>query len=91
MSLQITHNQEKMRFEVSTEAGMALCEYQEERLLWIFTHTEVPEALQGRGIAAQLVGEALRQARASGRKVRPLCRYVAAYIQRHAEFSDLLD
>jgi uncharacterized protein len=48
-----------------------------------FTHTEVPPPLQGRGLAAALVREALAWAAAQGLLVRPLCSYVAAYLRRH--------
>ena len=54
------------------------------------THTEVPPAFEGRGIAAALVREALAWARAQGLKVWPLCSYVAVYMRRHPETQDLL-
>jgi predicted GNAT family acetyltransferase len=56
----------------------------------IFTHTFVPDALRGRGIAAVLVRTALEEARRTGRRVVPRCSYVAEFIQRHPEFRDLV-
>jgi predicted GNAT family acetyltransferase len=56
----------------------------------LLTHTEVPPALEGRGIAAALVKAALDWARAEGLRVRPLCSYVVAYMRRHPETQDLL-
>ena len=55
-----------------------------------FTHTEVPYALQGQGIASRLVRGALEAARAEGLKVVPRCSFVSAYIARHPEFGDLV-
>jgi predicted GNAT family acetyltransferase len=52
-------------------------------------HTYVPPAGRGRGIASQLAAHALRYARDSGYKVLPSCPFIAAYIERHAEFHDL--
>lgn len=54
-------------------------------------HTGVPSALQGRGIAAELVAAALAEARAQGWRVRPVCSYVRAYMRRHPETQDLLE
>ena len=57
----------------------------------MLTHTGVPKALRGRGIAAALVQAALDHARAKGLKVRPDCSYAEAYMQRHPETLDLLN
>jgi predicted GNAT family acetyltransferase len=54
-------------------------------------HTEVPAALQGRGLAAALVRQVLDQARALGWQVRPVCGYVQTYMRRHPETQDLLE
>jgi predicted GNAT family acetyltransferase len=56
----------------------------------VILHTGVAPALQGQGIAAALVRFALAHARAHALKVRPLCGYVAAYVQRHPEERELL-
>lgn len=57
----------------------------------IATHTEVDEALEGRGIGSKLVAGALGQLRADGRSVQPLCPYVTAYLRRHPEWADVVD
>ena len=56
----------------------------------VITHTEVPPAIGGRGVAAALTRTALATARREGWKVLPACSYAAAFIRRHPEFSDLL-
>ena len=56
----------------------------------VFVHTEVPAAYAGRGVAARLAAGALDDARSRGLRVRALCPYVAAYIERHPEYRDLL-
>lgn len=53
-------------------------------------HTEVPEAFSGQGHAATLARSALDDARARGLTVRPDCPYVAAYIEKHPEYADLV-
>ena len=53
-------------------------------------HTEVPEALSGRGGGSKLVRGVLDALRAEGSKVVPRCGFVAAYVERHPEYRDLL-
>ncbi len=53
-------------------------------------HTEVDPSMNGRGLGSQLVRYALDDVRAQGRKVVPACPFVSTYIQRHAEYNDLL-
>jgi len=55
----------------------------------VFHHTGVPRALEGRGLAAQLVAHGLAWARAQGLKVVPSCSYVDAFMRRHPEWQDL--
>ncbi|MCA0241989.1 MAG: N-acetyltransferase [Proteobacteria bacterium] len=86
----IVHRPEASRFEAAYPEGLAVCAYRRQGELLLFTHTEVPVALEGRGIAAALVKAALDGARAEGLRVRPLCSYVATYMRRHPETQDLM-
>jgi hypothetical protein len=56
-----------------------------------FTHTEVDDAFQGRGLASILIGEALQQTRDAGLRIVPVCSMVAAYVKKHSEFDDVVD
>ena len=57
----------------------------------IFTHTFVPDAMRGKGVAEMLVRAGLAGARERGRSVVAECSYVARFIERHAaEYGDLL-
>lgn len=57
----------------------------------VFPHTEVDEAFQGRGLATILIGEALQQTRDAGMRIVPVCDMVAAYLDKHQEFADVVD
>jgi hypothetical protein len=46
--------------------------------------------LEGQGIGSGLVKQALDAARAQNLKVVPMCSFVRGYIERHAEYQDLL-
>jgi predicted GNAT family acetyltransferase len=89
-ALQVRHNPPANRYEVLVDGYLSVCEYELEGGRMIFTHTLVPAELRGRGIAEKLVRAALTEARTAGRKVVPACSYVAKFIERHAEYQDLV-
>lgn len=91
MTIDIRHNPQALRFETTVDGHLCVCQYRMLGKLMMFTHTGVPDALRGRGIAAELARVALDHARAHGFKVRPDCSYVEAYMQRHRETLDLLN
>ena len=51
---------------------------------------DVEPKWEGHGVGSALVQGALEDIRARGLKVRPLCPFVAAYIERHPEYGDLV-
>jgi predicted GNAT family acetyltransferase len=74
-----------------TQGGaVAFVEYQRDGDRTVLIHTEVPEAMAGQGIGSRLVRGVLDQLRAGGGTVVPRCEFVAAYIERHPEYRDLL-
>lgn len=89
-AIDIVHNVEAHRFEAVVDGGLARCDYRRVGNVLQIHHTEVPVALEGRGIAGQLVAAALEHARAHGFKVAPYCSYVRSYMRRHPETLGLL-
>ncbi len=90
-NLQVSDNKDEQRYEASVNGGVAFAAYQpagEDTL--IFTHTEVPEESEGGGVGSALVKAALDDVRAQGMQVVPQCPFVAAYIERHPEYADLV-
>lgn len=88
---QITDNTAKRRFELIEEGKLAYADYRLVLDILILPHVEVDPALRGRGAAGRLMGGVLEIARERGWKVRPVCGYAEAYLQRHAEYRDLLE
>lgn len=88
--LHIQHHAEIGRFETIVEGLRCELDYQLAGTLMRITHTGVPAALEGRGIAAALVAHALAWARTQGHQVQPVCSYVQAFIRRHPAWRDLL-
>jgi hypothetical protein len=87
-AVRVIHNAAASRFEALVDGQLSVCAYRLHEGTAFFVHTEVPPALQGRGVAAALVREALQWARDAGLRVRPACSYVAAYMRRHPEMLD---
>jgi hypothetical protein len=85
----LRNNPAKCRFELEIDGALALAEYVLSDGVMVFTHTETPPALQGRGAASRLIHGALLQARDQGLKVRATCSFVVAYLKRHPEFADI--
>ncbi|HVU24316.1 MAG TPA: GNAT family N-acetyltransferase [Opitutus sp.] len=86
----VRHNAAAGRYEVEIDGRMAVCDYVLEGGRMVFTHTFVPPELRGRGLAEKLVRAALDDAVAAKRSIVPACSYVAAFVQRHAEYQSLV-
>lgn len=86
----VRDNKAEQEFELVVDGHRALAAYQLEGDTIVFTHTIVPKAIEGRGVASKLIRAALDSARDQGLKVVPQCPFVAAYMQRHPETRDLL-
>ena len=90
MTAAVTHNTARQRFETTVDGQMCVADYQlRGDVVWM-THTGVPSAVGGRGIAAELVRVALEWAKEKGYKVEPACSYVEVYMRRHPETQALL-
>jgi len=80
--MEIQHDTEQQRFVLQLEGGEAILEY---RLLTgngiDFSHTFVPPALRGRGVAEKLVRTGLSWARAQEYEIQASCWYVQRFIR----------
>ncbi|MGY0021329.1 GNAT family N-acetyltransferase [Streptomyces sp. cg35] len=57
----------------------------------VFFHTEIDDAYAGQGLASILVREALDDVRGAGRRIVPVCPYVAKFLKKHEEYADITD
>jgi predicted GNAT family acetyltransferase len=90
--IQVTDNPEERRYEVKVDGELAGASYYRDRDgVRIVTHTEVDEAWEGQGVGSRLIADALDDIRARGLRVTPVCPFAAAYIERHAEYADLVE
>lgn len=89
-NLKVINNKEREQFEIDLDGKTALIAYTEQNGVVAMTHTEVPPEFEGKGVGSRLVKEALETLKSEGKRVRPLCTFVAAYIERHPEYESLV-
>jgi predicted GNAT family acetyltransferase len=87
----INDNTALHRFEMQQDGETAFLLYTRSGNSIRLIHTEVPAALQGKGVASKLVGGVLRILQASGLAVTPSCPFVAEYVKRHPEYLPIID
>jgi uncharacterized protein len=78
------------RFELEQDGHVATLDYSLSGHVLGLLHSDVPEALRGSGIASALAKAGLDYAREHHLKVDVTCPFVADYLERHPEYSDLL-
>ena len=84
------HDPAAERWTVDLEGQRSLLDYHLADGIVTIRHTEVPQALGGRGIASRLVGAVFAWAREQGYRVRPACEYAAVWVQRHPQQADIV-
>ena len=90
MKNHVRNNRGLSRFEIDVDGSTALLEYSDQDGVMFVTHTFVPPALRGQGLAGILTQFAIQTARQEQKKIDPHCSYAAAYFQQHPEFADVL-
>lgn len=86
----LTLNANKKRYEITIENQVAFVEFIEAKGSIYLTHTEVPKALEGKGVGSYLVKLVLEKVKESGLRLVPLCPFVAMYLKRHPEWKELV-
>jgi predicted GNAT family acetyltransferase len=80
--MDIQHDKERQCFMLQMDEGLAVLEY---RLLASngidFSHTYVPPAMRGRGIAEKLVRTGLSWARGQDLEIQASCWYVQRFLR----------
>ena len=86
----VRNNTRSHRYELEIDGSLAKAWYRENGDVITFTHTDVPEALSGRGVGSTLAKGALDAVREAGQKVVALCPFISAYLKKHREYDDLV-
>ena len=81
------HDASAQRFVVAQPDGEAFLRYESAPTAATITHTFVPPAWRGRGVAELLVRAFLTWAAQEGRHVESHCSYATAFLARHPELA----
>ena len=91
MEATVTDNPGAERYELDVDGERAgFVTYRQSPGVIAFLHAEVDPARERQGLGSALVRGALDDARARGLSVRPVCPFVAWYIETHDDYQDLL-
>lgn len=87
----ITDNPQAHRYEAVVDGQVAgFAQYRLDGDVIDFHHTEVDDAVEGKGIGGRLAAGALDDVRTRGLRVIATCPFIKRYIERHEAYQDLL-
>lgn len=79
----VRNNTALSRFELDADGAVVFVDYRVAGDAIVFTHTETPRHLRGRGHATRLVEGAIALSNGMGLKVIPGCSFVVDYMAKH--------
>src|SRR5215212_5942193 len=88
-SPQVLKNEAADRFEVAADGALATLTYYERGDHITLVHTEVPAALEGKGIGTMLARAAFDYAKNAGLRVIPACSFIRSFLERHPAYVPL--
>ena len=90
ITLDVRDNPSAKQYEAKVEGATARIEYIKTKDKIYLTHTEVPRALEGKGVGSALVLKTLEDIEEKELTLVPLCPFVALYLKRHPEWKRLV-
>ncbi len=90
MSEEFRDRPDRHRFELDVDGEVAWVRYTLQPGQITLIHTEVPRALEGRGVGSRIARAVLDHVRASGLKLVVVCPFITAWMKKHPEYDDLL-
>jgi len=90
-TVEVTHDPARQRWVARIDGeAVGAAYYDTADGLIVFTHTEVDDAHEGRGVGSALARGALDEVRADGtRRVIARCPFIKGWIDRHPGYQDL--
>lgn len=85
MDIEIEHQPESNRFIAVVDGHECRVDYRLADGVMTITHTLVPSAVGGRGIAGELVRVAVATAQKNGWRVAAECSYAQRWLERHPQ------
>jgi hypothetical protein len=91
MEVRVADNPGAERYEIRVDGERAgFVTYRLAPGVITFLHAEIDPARERRGLGSRLVRDALDDARARGLRVRPVCPFVAWFVETHDAYQDLV-
>ena len=91
MEIAVTDNPDAARYELTVDGERAgFVTYRLGPGVISLLHAEVDPARERQGLGRRLVRDTLDDARARGLRVRPVCPFVAWFIETHEAYQDLV-
>lgn len=90
-SYEVINNEKEQQLEVYAEDNKAVLVYRFYKDSIAFMHTDVPDALEGKGIGSTLAKAAFAYADSLKKPVLVYCPFVASWLQKHEEYKKQLD
>lgn len=87
--MEVIHDKNNRRFVINIEGEESFVEYSLYDKVIDLYHTYTPPKLRGKGLAEKVVRAALEFAKEKKLKVIPSCSYVALFLRRYPEYSEL--
>ena len=88
----VRHDEQQQRYVLEVDGkDLGVASYQQDGERLIFTHTEVDPSLEGQGMGSTLIRWSLDDVRTRGKRIVPQCEFVAAYVNKHDEWDDIVD
>lgn len=93
VDLILRKNPDASRYEALVRGSVAgFAEYrQRPGGVVVLPHTVVGPEFEGQGVGSALAEYAVNDIAASGGSIRPLCPFIAAWIQRHPEYLRMVE
>lgn len=89
--MEFEHDAERHRWSGVVDGRVVTAlDYADDGRVVSMTRTFTNPPFRGRGYAAQVVARAVDEAEAAGRRVRPMCWFVADWFEAHPERAHLL-
>lgn len=88
---ELRKNDEKSRYEI-LQGGQVVgfAEFRPVGDAVMLPHTEIEQGHEGEGLGSQLAKFALDNVKTEGKRVIPMCPFIAGYIRKHPEYTELV-
>jgi predicted GNAT family acetyltransferase len=85
MSYTLIHNADECKYEYHIDGHIAYITYDDQEGNMHLTHTIVPDALAGKGLAKILLEDVLGEIEKAGKKAVAQCSYIVKYQEKNPD------